>query len=181
MGCGPPHSVCTRLPAKPERDEIMKLCFLRHGVAMERTKGKGDDAERPLTEIGRKRMVQSAGVLARLDLNLDAILTSPLARALQTAEIVAESLKAKEKLLQESRLGLGFNRDQLAAILGDHAGADALMLVGHEPSFSETISAIIGGGRIVCKKGGLACVDLGNQTSLKGELLWLIPPRLLML
>ena len=157
----------------------MKLYFLRHGVAVERTEWKGEDAERPLSEKGRKRMIQSAAGLARLDLQLDAILTSPLARAMQTAESVAEALKAKDKLLEERRLGMGFNRDLLAEILRDHAGAEALMLVGHEPSFSKTISAIIGGGQIVCKKGGLACVNLGDQTSLNGELLWLIPPGLL--
>jgi phosphohistidine phosphatase len=148
-------------------------------VAAERPEWKGDDAERPLTEEGKERMARSAAVLARLDLELDAILTSPLARARQTADIVAEALNAKDKLLYESRLGIGFDSDQLADILRDHAGAEALMLIGHEPSFSETISALIGGGRIVCRKGGLACVKLGDRTSLKGELLWLIPPRLL--
>lgn len=157
----------------------MKLYFLRHGVAAERSEWKGEDAERPLTEGGKERMARSAAVLARLDLELDAILTSPLARARQTGDIVAEALNAKDKLLHESRLGTGFNRDLLAEILRDHAGCEALMLIGHEPSFSETISALIGGGRIVCKKGGLACVRLGDRTSLKGELLWLIPPRLL--
>jgi len=157
----------------------MKLYFLRHGVAAERPDWKGNDAERPLTEDGKERMARSAAVLARLDLELDAILTSPLARARQTADIVAAALNAKDKLLHESRLGIGFDRDQLAEILRDHAGAEALMLIGHEPSFSETISALIGGGRIVCRKGGLACVKLGDRTSLKGELLWLIPPRLL--
>jgi len=118
-------------------------------------------------------------VLARLDLELDAILTSPLARARQTAEIVAEALRAKDRLHYESRLGIGFDTDQLAKILHDHAGSEALLLVGHEPSFSETISTLIGGGRIVCRKGGLACVKLSDVASLKGELLWLIPPRLL--
>jgi phosphohistidine phosphatase len=157
----------------------MKLYFLRHGMAVERPEWKGDDAERPLTEEGKERMARSAAVLARLDLELDAILTSPLTRARQTADIVAEALDLKDKLLVESRLGTGFSRDQLAEILRDHAGCEALLLVGHEPSFSETISALIGGGRIVCKKGGLACVKLSDPTSLKGELLWLIPPRLL--
>jgi phosphohistidine phosphatase len=157
----------------------MKLYFLRHGVAVERPEWKGGDAERPLTEDGKERMTRSAAVIAGLDLELDAILTSPLARARQTADIVAEALNAKDKLLVESRLGIGFNRDQLTEILRDHTGCEALMLIGHEPSFSETIGALIGGGRIVCKKGGLACVKLGDRTSLKGELLWLIPPRLL--
>jgi len=157
----------------------MRLYFLRHGVAMDRPDWTGDDAERPLTEDGRERMARGAALLARLDLGLDTILTSPLVRARQTADIVVEALNAKDRLLVESRLGIGFNMDQLAEILRDHAGCEALMLVGHEPGFSGTISALIGGGRIVCKKGGLACVKLSDPTSLKGELVWLIPPRLL--
>ena len=159
----------------------MKLYFLRHGVAADRLEWKGDDAERPLTEAGKERIARSAAVLAGLDLELDAILTSPLARARQTAEIVAKTLNAKDKLVHESRLGMGFDKDQLAGILRDHAGSEALMLVGHEPGVSETISALIGGGRIVCKKGGLACVRLSDQSLPRGELVWLLPPRLLML
>ncbi len=147
----------------------MKLYFLRHGVAAERSEWKGEDAERPLTEGGKERMARSAAVLAKLDLELDAILTSPLARARQTGDIVAEALNAKDKLLYESRLGIYFDKAQLAEILRDHAGCEALMLIGHEPSFSETISALIGGGRIVCKKGGLACVRLGDRTFSKAN------------
>ncbi len=159
----------------------MKLYFLRHGLAVERTEWKGEDATLPLSDEGKKRMVRSAASMARLGLKLDAILTSPLTRAQQTAAIVAEALHAKDKLVSESRLGTGFNKNHLAKILLEHAGSDALMLVGHEPSFSETISALIGGGRVVCKKGGLACVSLDDKDPLKGELLWLIPPRLLAL
>jgi phosphohistidine phosphatase len=157
----------------------MKLYFLRHGVAVERPDWTGNDAERPLTEDGRERMVRSANVFARLDLALDAVLTSPLVRARQTADIVVEALKARDRLLVERRLGMGFNVDQLEEILRDHAGCEGLMLVGHEPGFSQTIGALIGGGRIVCRKGGLACVKLSDPTALQGELLWLIPPRVL--
>lgn len=157
----------------------MKLYFLRHGLAGDRLDWKGDDSERPLTDEGRERMGRSAATIAGLDLKLDAILTSPLARARQTASIVADALHAKNKLLVDGRLGLGFGKDQLAAILRDHSGAESLMLVGHEPGISEAISALIGGGRIACKKGGLAYVNLIEPSSLRGELLWLIPPRLL--
>jgi phosphohistidine phosphatase len=56
------------------------------------------------------------------------------------------------------------------------------MLVGHEPDFSETIRALIGGGRVVCKKGGLARVDLlSDAATLSGQLVWLIPPKELVL
>jgi len=157
----------------------MELYFLRHGLAENRSEWKGDDAERPLTEEGVRRMERSAAMIARLGLELDAILTSPLARARQTALIAADALEARGKVLIDRRLDPGFDRERLAAILRDHSSAKALMLVGHEPGFSETISALIRGGRIVCKKGGLACVKLHDVTNLNGELLWLIPPRLL--
>src|SRR4030042_7089921 len=102
-------------------------------------------------------------MIARLGMEPDPILTSPLARARQTALIAADALKARDKVLIDRRLGLDFDREQLAAILRDHSSARALLLVGHEPGFSETISALIGGGRILCKKGGAACVRVSDM------------------
>ncbi len=157
----------------------MKLYFLRHGLAKDRQDWKRDDSERPLTEEGQERMQRTAATIAGLELALDAILTSPLMRAHQTASIVAAALHAKDRLIVDNRLGAEFGIDRLAEILRDHPDSGSLMLVGHEPGMSETISAIIGGGRIVCKKGGLACVKLDHPSSLRGELLWLLPPRLL--
>jgi phosphohistidine phosphatase len=159
----------------------MRLYFLRHEQAADRHEWKGSDAERPLTEDGMERMKRSATMIAALGFGLDAILSSPLTRARQSASIVAEALDAQNKLLFDDRLGTGFDRDALVQILRDHAGSESLMLVGHEPGLSATISALIGGGRIVCKKGGLVCVKLPEAASLQGELLWLIPPRILAL
>ncbi len=157
----------------------MKLYFLRHGLAWDREEWKGTDDQRPLTDEGKKRMEHTAATLAGLDLDLKVILTSPLVRAHQTASIVASALRLKDKLVVDGRLGPGFGKDSLAAILKDHAASEELMLVGHEPGMSETVSALIGGGRIVCKKGGVACVSLADFPSLKGNLVWLIPPRVL--
>jgi phosphohistidine phosphatase SixA len=53
------------------------------------------------------------------------------------------------------------------------------MLVGHEPDFSRTIAACIGGGAVECGKGGLALVRIEETPSLKGTLLWLLPPKVL--
>jgi len=61
-----------------------------------------------------------------------------------------------------------------------HRDADAIMLVGHEPSMSETISRVVGGGEIDLKKGGLACFEVRDADSLHGRLLWLIPPKVLL-
>jgi phosphohistidine phosphatase len=159
----------------------MKVFFLRHGIAAERSdgNGEGNDAARPLTKEGIAKMKGIAATLAHLHLGLEAIITSPLVRARETAEIVARELKMTLKLVKDERLAPGFNADKLHAVLLDHPSGDAVMIVGHEPDFSETISALIGGGRVAMKKGGLALVDLPNAHSMRGELLWLAPPKVL--
>ena len=156
----------------------MILYFLRHGLAGSRAEWKGDDALRPLTKEGMKNMVRQAETLADLGLKLDLIITSPLARAFQTADIVADRLKMGEKLVQDDRLAPGFGSDDLEKVLLDHAETQNVLLVGHEPDFSLTISTLVG-GRVLLKKGGLARVDITNTEPLQGELLWLLPPKLM--
>jgi phosphohistidine phosphatase len=80
--------------------------------------------------------------------------------------------------VQEERLAPGFGVDDLTQVLQTHPQAENIMLVGHEPDFSITIGALTG-GRVVCKKGGLARVDITSTEPLQGELVWLIPPKVL--
>ena len=155
----------------------MKLYFLRHGIAGERSEWQGDDAARPLTAEGIDKMKRTAATLAQLDLGLNVIIASPLVRARQTAEIVARKLDCP--FVEDQRLEPGFNDDQLQKVLLDHPDAESVMLIGHEPDFSDTISALIGGGRIVCKKGSVALIELPNAHSRRGELVWLLPPKVL--
>ena len=157
----------------------MEVYFLRHGDAGSRESWKGSDASRPLSDEGAARMEREAAAMALLQLPPDVILSSPLVRARQTAEIVARALNLAEALTIEERLSPGFGIDELGSIMREHRGAQALMLVGHEPDFSTVIAACIGGGRVDCKKGGLARVDFLDATSLKGLLVWLLPPRIL--
>ena len=84
-----------------------------------------------------------------------------------------------DKLVLDKRLSPGFGTDQLVHILDQHSKGAALILVGHEPDFSETIRQVIGGGRLVVKKGGLVCVELQDGKPLKGKLEWLLPPQVL--
>src|SRR5262245_47354619 len=154
----------------------LKLYFLRHGQAGTRQDWQGDDSRRPLTGEGKKRMKREAATIVEMDLRIDAIITSPLDRALQTAEIVANAVGPQTSLEEDARLGLGFGPKQLAAIVAKHREAEGLMLVGHEPDFSETIGALTGGGRVNMKKGALACVEVDDGAGLKGTLAWLIPP-----
>ena len=157
----------------------MRLYFLRHGLASDSATWQGDDFDRPLTDDGRERMAREAKAIKQLDLALDLIVTSPLARARQTAAIVADALQIHDLLVEDSRLALHFDLDQLANILQAHRKAGTLMLVGHEPSMSATIGGLIGGAAIDFKKGSLARVDVFDGTGLKGELVWLVPPKIL--
>jgi phosphohistidine phosphatase len=158
----------------------MKLYFLRHGEAGEPSEWAGDDALRPLTDEGRKRMAREARTLERLDLGVDRVISSPLVRALQTAEIVASALRRRDRLVEDSRLGPGFGPDRLAEMLKENKASRDLLLVGHEPSMSATIGHLTG-GTVTLRKGGLARVDVPDRAQLRGTLDWLFPPRLLLL
>lgn len=155
----------------------MRLFFLRHGLA-DRAAWDGSDFERPLTPRGERRMEAEARVMARLGLDLDLVLSSPLVRARQTAEIAARHLAPAGGVGIDERLGFGFGPSAVAGILRDHAGCANLMLVGHEPGFSLVLRAMTGGD-VVCKKGSLARVDVYDHEAPSGELVWLIPPKAL--
>jgi phosphohistidine phosphatase len=157
----------------------MLVYFLRHGLAANAETWKGDDGDRPLTDKGRDRMVRVARKLAGLDLDLDKIVTSPLLRAKQTANIVADAMKLTEKVTEDGRLAGGFGVEALAGILHDHVDAEAIMLVGHEPNMSETIGHVLGSVRVDLKKGAIACVEFPDPTSSTSRLLWLAPPKVL--
>lgn len=157
----------------------MKCYFLRHGIAVEPEAWSGSDFERPLTREGHARMEYEAKAIAELSLDLDAIVTSPLLRAKQTAEIVAERLGRGTKLVEDPRLGAGFNPERLGAILAAHADAKAIALVGHEPAMSATIGHSIGGAGIELKKAALAGVEFIHPASTSGTLFCLIPPKIL--
>jgi phosphohistidine phosphatase len=157
----------------------MRVYFLRHGKAENRMDWRGDDGARPLTAEGEKELRREASVLRAMDLELDVIVTSPLARARRTAEIVADELGLSGRLAEDTRLAHGFNVRRLEQLLAAHGPAQSVMVVGHEPDFSATVSELIGGGDVVLKKGGLARVDVTAPVAGGGELVWLLTPPLL--
>ena len=157
----------------------LSLYFLRHGQAENRADWHGDDSKRPLTVEGIHRMEREAAGIKRLRLPLGLIITSPLVRAYQTAELVAKASGGSTRFIPDNRLSPGFGPTQLRAIVREHRKAKGLMVVGHEPDFSETISQVTGGGRIAMKKGALAYLEIEDSASLQGVLVWLIPPKVL--
>ena len=148
----------------------MKLYFLRHGKADWPNWDRPDD-ERPLTEEGKKEVAAVAKLLSRLEI-APVILTSPLPRASQTAEIAAKHLKAKVHV--EPLLRPGFDAASLGKLLKKFSGK-SLMVVGHEPDFTRTIFQLTG-GKTKMSKAGVALIELEPEP-MKGVLRWLMPPK----
>lgn len=153
----------------------MKLYFFRHGLAEDPTPDK-PDFKRELTKKGIQRTRASAELLPVLDVTPAHIFSSPLIRAKQTADILARALKQKVEVRDE--VGPGFNPRRVEMLLAGIDDRQDVMFVGHEPDFSSTVTALIGGGSVVMKKGGLARVDVMTRVPLRGELVWLITPKL---
>ena len=149
----------------------MQLYFLRHGEADWPNWTKSDD-ERPLTDFGKKEMRDVAKFLARHKVRPDLIVTSPLPRASQTAKIAAERLKAK--LREDELLAPGFGVSELGTVLKQHR-SKVLMLVGHEPDFTNVISELTGAA-LKLSKAGVALLDVNPEFE-EGKLLWLFPPK----
>jgi len=151
--------------------------LLRHAHAGDAFEWIGDDDLRPLTKKGRRQSERLGAFLETHGVRPDVIVTSPLVRARQTADIVAEALGMTVKT--DQRLGSGFGKRELWALL-DETGAREVMFVGHDPDFSSLLTYLIDAAGMNMRKGTLATVDL--QTKLgdgEGELRWLVPPDLL--
>jgi phosphohistidine phosphatase len=155
----------------------MELYFLRHGIAEDVGPEGLGDAGRRLTREGIAKMKAEARGLRRIGMRLDALLTSPFARAHATAEIVAKELGLELQLADE--LAPGCDVARLFALLSEHRGAERAMVVGHEPDFSTMIGELTGGSRVQLKKGAVARVDLEVLESGAGTLIWLLPPKAL--
>jgi phosphohistidine phosphatase len=131
------------------------IWLLRHGEAEARA---SDDASRPLTAKGRRQATAAGVALRALDAGIEACLTSPKLRALDTARITCEEL-GLEPEVAEALAGGDFDPAALAA------GRGTVLLVGHEPDFSRAVQ-LATGARVEFKKGGLAAIDDSVLTTL---------------
>ena len=126
---------------------VCVIWFLRHGDAAD---GE-DDFARPLTEKGRRQSSAAGEALATLGAGIDACISSPRVRALETARLACAPLGIEPEVAEELSGG-DFDPESLAA------GRGEVLLVGHEPDFSRAVGGLTG-ARIDMKKGGLAGVD----------------------
>jgi phosphohistidine phosphatase len=160
----------------------MNLYLMRHGIAVAGDQpGMESDSERPLTPKGVKRMRRAARGLRRLGISFDTILTSPLVRARQTAEIVAETLGLEGQLEEISELAPESSVDRLISGLAGFHDKEHLLLVGHNPLLIRVFSFFISGKdnlEIELKKGGLCCIETdGLPPSPPATLHWFLTPK----
>jgi phosphohistidine phosphatase len=158
-----------------------ELYLIRHGLAEERGDAWPDDEKRPLTEEGMARMRKAARGLSRLGVAFDVVLSSPLVRARQTAEIVAGGLAPRPALVNIESLSPGASYAALVADLEKHARKTRIALVGHEPGIGELAARLIGSRHsIEFKKGAICRIDVEDvPPSGPGDLRWFLPPKIL--
>ena len=156
----------------------MHLYLVRHGLA-NWPSWSGNDAERPLSPEGERIIRAEGAALARLGLAPGLILHSPLLRARQTAELLAEALGLRDRVRAHELLSPGFDHKALKKLLHEHAKLDLLMLVGHAPDMANVVAKITGGA-VRLKEGTVAHVKIEKPDGEpEGTLIWLATAELL--
>ena len=158
-----------------------ELYLVRHGLAEERGEKWPDDTKRPLTEEGIVRMRKAARGLARLGVAVDVVLTSPLVRARQTADIVAAGIDPRPSLVTIESLAPDGSYAAVVADLEKHARKTRIALVGHEPNIGELAARLIGSRHAIeFKKGAVCRIDVeALPPSGPGALRWLMTSKIL--
>ena len=157
----------------------MLLYFFRHASAGKTMLNPKKDEHRSLDEEGILQARYVGRLLANLDVQVDQIISSPLKRARQTASLVANELAFEGVVQIDDALRPEAEFGQFQAMLSRYRKYDAIMVVGHNPSFTEFLSKSISGApgaaRIDFKKGAVARVEIEGRT---GVLDWLVTPKI---
>lgn len=165
----------------------MELFLFRHGEAGKRLQSGSKDFDRPLTSTGQKEVESISILLKKLKINFDRIITSPLKRAHQTAVIVSNVFVMEDNRVEDwGELKPEGNRLELYKKLSQLKSDSSLLIIGHQPYLSEMIGNLIfdydsdNDPRIILKKSGLAKIVITSlMPTMKGELRWLLSPKLL--
>ena len=161
----------------------MLLYIVRHGIAIDREDPKcPPDPERYLTEEGVKKTRAVAKGLASLRVSPGLFVTSPYARAVQTAEIFANALEYSRQKIRRSELLLpGADPTLLFRELAREKQASSIFLFGHAPHLDDVIATALSSKKHVTtlKKAGVALIELKRVSPPAGVLAWLATPKML--
>jgi len=157
----------------------MLVYFLRHASAGESLSDAQKDEKRPLDKEGVEQCQEVGRVLAALGVRADVILSSPLKRAEQTAELAGREIGYQGKLIFDDGLRPGAGYGAFQSMLAQHSRGDSIFVVGHNPNLSEFLGRLIGDARtaaaIELKKGAVAKVEVEGG---RGSLDWCITPKI---
>jgi phosphohistidine phosphatase len=156
-----------------------ELYLIRHGVAEERGEAWPDDTKRPLSQDGSRRLKREMRGLVRVAGLFEVVLTSPLVRTRQTAEIVASAFDPKPPIVAIDSLAPGGSYQSILADLEKQLRRQRIGLVGHEPGIGELAAKLAGIRRpLKFKKGAVCRIDLETIPPAGfGTLRWFLPPR----
>lgn len=156
----------------------MNLYILRHASAGSRKSNPRLDQKRPLDRLGKEQCVLVANYLNALEVEFDAIISSPLKRALQTASLVATESGHDLRIQLSDTLAPSGSIAAFDKLVNQLAAYENVLLVGHNPSISHFLSSACSSGRlnVRLRKGGIALVAINSGP---GQLVWLVNPRAL--
>jgi phosphohistidine phosphatase len=158
----------------------MNCVLFRHGIAVEREEWDGPDSDRPLTERGAKRVSQVSAGLRWLEVQPTYIFSSPLVRALETADILQSSLSIQSAIKRVDELLPDANPERLLALFRDLPPECTVVCVGHEPHLGLTASIMLAGKpstAFAFKKAGASLIELSSPPKIgRGVLHWWMEP-----
>jgi phosphohistidine phosphatase len=160
---------------------MLELYLIRHGIAADRGKEWPDDSKRPLTPEGISRLRKTARGLNAIGVGFDQIVTSPLVRTRQTADVFAEELKSKPPVVTADALAPAGTPASVIQEIARHVRKPRVALVGHEPNLGELAAQLIGSRTpLEFKKGGICRIDFDVLPPKgAGALRWFLTPKIL--
>jgi phosphohistidine phosphatase len=161
--------------------DYYELYLIRHAVAEERGDAWPDDSRRPLSEDGIAKMKKNARGLVRIGVVFDVVLTSPLVRARQTAEIVAAAYSTRPPIVVIESLSTEGSTQAVITDLEAQSRRGRIALVGHEPNIGELAAKLAGARRAFeFKKGAVCRIDVESLPPAgPGTLKWFLTPRIM--
>ena len=158
----------------------MVIYFLRHANAGQKHfSNPAKDEKRPLDKVGEEQSHDVGRALAAIGVTVNVIISSPLTRAVQTANIVSQELGHEEKTVLDDALRPEATFEQFKVLFNRYKDKPSIMVVGHDPSMTEFVNRILSGGRpmaaIEMKKAGVAKVEI--ELRRPAVLRWCMPPK----
>ncbi|KAA6460836.1 phosphohistidine phosphatase SixA [Acidobacteria bacterium AB60] len=155
----------------------MYLYLMRHANAGVPRDNPLLDAKRGLIKEGKEQCMLMARVLGGLKVSIDVIVSSPLKRAMQTAQFVGTEFGYESKVLTDPSLGLNGSFTDFQALVAKYANREGVLVVGHNPNIFQFLGKLItgnGGASIRMRKASIACVNMDQHPP---RLQWLLDPR----